>query len=307
LSDVIGRLRLSAQKSVSVAEKLLGTALDQPSTDHHQAAELKAFLTNTLAKAFETKVSPNLRSLLTGNPKTVVKPSSSVLEAAVLMSENRKAALVVGDDGALVGIFGFKDMMSRVIAKELPMNTTMISQVMTPHPESLSPEATVLDALQLMNDNHFLSLPVCENDEQVIGVVDVMDVIYGCGGADGWRSIINDTLDGDDDDSDTVTVRSREASTAQGSANSAPATSTVAALRPSKPHVSSSTDSILTVAQLLASKRGAAALVVDSLGHLAGIFTDTDLTRRVVAKYVSLGTTSMPYRMTCWHVNSHLA
>jgi CBS domain-containing protein len=53
------------------------------------------------------------------------------------MAERRKAALVV-EDGQLVGIFGFKDMMTRAVAKELPLDLTDVSSVMTPNPESLS-------------------------------------------------------------------------------------------------------------------------------------------------------------------------
>jgi CBS domain-containing protein len=42
----------------------------------------------------------------------------------------------------------------------------------------------VLEALQIMHDNKFLTLPVCEGDGVVVGIVDVMYLIYGCGGAD---------------------------------------------------------------------------------------------------------------------------
>eukprot|EP00533_Pseudo-nitzschia_delicatissima_P003076 CAMPEP_0116092232 /NCGR_PEP_ID=MMETSP0327-20121206/7931_1 /TAXON_ID=44447 /ORGANISM="Pseudo-nitzschia delicatissima, Strain B596" /LENGTH=95 /DNA_ID=CAMNT_0003583641 /DNA_START=17 /DNA_END=300 /DNA_ORIENTATION=+ len=56
---------------------------------------------------------------------------------------------------------------------------------------------------------------------------------------------------------------------------------TVAKLRPKKPLLSSVGDSVLSVTQMLASKRGAASLVVSNEGGLAGIITDTDITRRL--------------------------
>ena len=37
-----------------------------------------------------------------------------------------------------------------------------------------------------------------EQDGTVVGLVDVMDCIYGCGGAEGWRSVFNSALDLDD-------------------------------------------------------------------------------------------------------------
>jgi hypothetical protein len=78
------------------------------------------------------------------------------------------------------------------------LGTTNVSEVMTPHPETVSPDITVLEALQTMHDHKILTLPVCEDDGTVVGLVDVMDVIYGCGGAEGWRSIFNSAMDLDD-------------------------------------------------------------------------------------------------------------
>jgi CBS domain-containing protein len=48
---------------------------------------------------------------------------------------------------------------------------------MTLNPEFVSPETTVLEALQIMDDNKFLTLPVCEIDGRVGGLVDVMDCV----------------------------------------------------------------------------------------------------------------------------------
>jgi CBS domain-containing protein len=71
-----------------------------------------------------------------------------------------------------------------VVAKEIPLDSTPVSFAMTPNPEFVSPDITVLEALQIMHDNKLLTLPVCEGDGVVVGIVDVMDLIYGCGGAD---------------------------------------------------------------------------------------------------------------------------
>eukprot|EP00980_Cylindrotheca_fusiformis_P023370 scaffold10429_cov126-Cylindrotheca_fusiformis.AAC.1 len=72
----------------------------------------------------------------------------------------------------------------------------------------------------------------------------------------------------------------------------------VSKLRPKKPLISSVDDSILAVTQMLASKRGDASLVVSGEGGLAGIITDTDVTRRVVAKHVDPASTSISAAMT---------
>ena len=73
-----------------------------------------------------------LRSLLADKPTsaTSVLPTSSILVAAIVMAENHKAALVV-DDGHLIGIASFKDIMTREIAKELPLDTTEVTAIMS--------------------------------------------------------------------------------------------------------------------------------------------------------------------------------
>ena len=58
--------------------------------------------------------------------------------------------------------------MNRVVAKELPLEATPVSHVMTANPESVSPDMTVLEALQTMHDHKFLTLPVCEEEDGAV-------------------------------------------------------------------------------------------------------------------------------------------
>ena len=159
-----------------------------------QAAALRRLLWPFMSQAFGGQSSPTIRTVL--EPSTIVSSSTTIQETGHKMAEARKA------DGRLVGMFGFKDMMSRAVAKELPLDFTPVSTVMTPNPESVSPATTLLEALQIMHDNKFLTLPVFESNViVVIGVVDVMDCVYGSGGADGlclykrWTVMICLTLD----------------------------------------------------------------------------------------------------------------
>ena len=69
-------------------------------------------------------------------------------------------------------------------------------------------------------------------------------------------------------------------------------------LRPKKPMIAAVDDSVLSVTQMLANKRGDAALVTGVNGGLAGIITDTDVTRRVVAKHLDPSITGVSEVMT---------
>ena len=130
------------------------------------------------------KLSPTLCTVLAGKTSNIVSPDSSLQAVGMMMAEARKAAMIVDRD-KLVGIFGFKDMMTQAIAKEILLDSTPVSAVMTLNLEFVSPETTVLEALQIMDDNKFLTLPVCEIDGRVGGLVDVMDCVHASGGAEG--------------------------------------------------------------------------------------------------------------------------
>lgn len=293
------------EKSSNATEDVVKQMATLQGSGGAQAAALQALLGPLLSQAFGNSQSPTLRSLLAGRPATTASPGKNLRETGLMMAEARKAALIV-DDGELVGIFGFKDMMSRAIAKELPLELTAVSSVMTPNPEAVSPDMTVVEALQIMHDNKFLTLPVCEDNGTVVGLVDVMDLIYGCGGAEGWRSIFGSAMDVADDGSDTNSVYSKGSmrSSATGFSKKQKKEPTlndarpVKKLRPKKPMVSSVDDSVLSVCQMLASKRGDASIITGRSRGLAGIITDTDITRRVVAKYLDPSSTSVNDVMT---------
>lgn len=304
LNDAISKLEKAESSSNNdSASEVLKQAVHAQGAKGDQAAAIQALLGPLIAQAFGSQASPSLRSILEGSPGTIVNPKASIVKAASVMAQRRKAALVV-EDGRLAGIFSFKDMMTRVVAKQLPLDTTDVAEVMTRNPESVLPETTVLEALQIMHDNKFLTLPVCESDGSVLGLVDVMDLIYGCGGVDGWRSIFNSTLDLDDL-SDTASLRSgygsirkTESKSTVRSSRTAKFESTVSMLRPKKPIIASADQSILEVAQALASKRASAGIIVDSQGGLAGIITDTDFTRRVTAQFIDPSAHSIGEVMT---------
>lgn len=315
LDEAIGKLE---KKIKNGNGKIDGGSIDLASLsggqqNGSQVAMMEQLLRSLLEQTMGTQTIPTLRSLLEGKPTTFVSPESTILEAALLMAERRKAALVV-DEGELVGIFSFKDMMTRVVAKDVDVAETTVQSVMTPSPDAVAPDISVLEALQIMHDNRFLTLPVCESDGTVVGIVDVLDVVYGCGGADGWRSVINSAFDVQDDSSDASSVissplvssRSMVASTNRGGQTLLPVEEfqgsdvrPVSMLRPSKPVITESSQSILSVAKTLTQNRSAATLVTaPDQARLVGIMTATDITRRAVAKRIDVGSVPLAEVMT---------
>jgi len=297
LNDAITKLERTQEKNASSTDDTLMQMTSLQGAGGNQAAALQALLGPLLSQAFSGQSSPTLRTILAGKPSTIVSPRTTLQETGTMMAEARKAALVV-ENGALVGIFGFKDMMSRAIAKELPLDFTPVSTVMTPNPEAVSPDTTVIEALQIMHDNKFLTLPVCESNGNVIGIVDVMDCVYASGGAEGWRSIFSSAMECDDVTDAASVYSHRSASVRLDHKPQNDNMRPVSKLRPKKPILQNQSKTVLAVTQMLASKRGDAAIITDESGGLAGIITDTDVTRRVVAKQLPASSTRVSDVMT---------
>ena len=103
-------------------------------------------------------------------------PSASVREAAQLMSENHIGALLVMDEGRLVGIFTERDVLNRVVAVGRNPDSTPLSEVMTRDLVVLGPQAEATLALHVMNEVGLRHLPVVENDE-VYGIISLRDFV----------------------------------------------------------------------------------------------------------------------------------
>ncbi|KAG1470776.1 hypothetical protein G6F56_002486 [Rhizopus delemar] len=134
-------------------------------------------MTDYLDNLRETMACPTLRSVLDGTLPAEVKHKANVRDIAILMKEAHTTAVLVTRSHKLQGIFTSKDIVLRVIAAGLNPDNTTVARVMTPKPDTATPETTVLDALKLMNDGHYLNLPVI-GDDTIIGMVDVLKLTY---------------------------------------------------------------------------------------------------------------------------------
>lgn len=104
---------------------------------------------------------------------------TSVFEATVLMRENKTTAVLVKDtDGEVTGIFTSKDVVLRVIAAGLDPKKCSIVRVMTPQPDVASHLRSIQEALRQMFEGHYLNLPVIDDDNEIIGIVDVLKLTY---------------------------------------------------------------------------------------------------------------------------------
>lgn len=104
-----------------------------------------------------------------------VSPFTPLSQAIEAMKSDEGGCVIVSDDGRVAGIFTERDLLTKVIGQQVDLNSP-ISQWMHPAVETLSPDATVGDAVKLMNEKGFRNIPLVKKGE-LIGLISVFDII----------------------------------------------------------------------------------------------------------------------------------
>lgn len=111
-----------------------------------------------------------VRDLVEPRKLVMATPEVSVAKAAVMMKESNVGAVLVVEEGRLVGIFTERDAVYRVMAPGLEPDKTLLGEVMTREPKTVEPNQPFGYALLLMHENGFRHAPVVE-DGRPVGVV----------------------------------------------------------------------------------------------------------------------------------------
>jgi CBS domain-containing protein len=103
-----------------------------------------------------------------------LSPDVSVRQAVAVMAEHKIGALLIAVDEKLVGIFTERDVVMRVISKDLDPDTTLVKEAMTASPDTVGPNDVALDALERMREGGYRHLPVVEG--RIVGMVSIRDL-----------------------------------------------------------------------------------------------------------------------------------
>lgn len=104
-------------------------------------------------------------------------PDASVYSAIEMMAERHVGALLVIEDGELVGIISERDYARKVILQGRSSKNTFVYEIMTPTPITVSPCVSVQEALEAMTDHGVRHLPVVEK-RKIYGMLSMGDLVH---------------------------------------------------------------------------------------------------------------------------------
>ena len=105
-----------------------------------------------------------------------IGPDATVFEAVQVMADKNIGALLVTEEGKLVGIISERDYTRKVILKGKASKTTAVKEILSSQVIHVTPWHTVQDCLRLMTDHHFRHLPVLDGD-RIAGIVSIGDLV----------------------------------------------------------------------------------------------------------------------------------
>jgi CBS domain-containing protein len=121
----------------------------------------------------------SVKKLLAGkrnNSIYALRPDNTVIEALELMAQTNIGAIMIMQEGKLVGIFSERDYARKGILQGRKAKSTTLSEVMIHNVHTVTPEMNIDDCMQMFTSKFIRHLPVVE-DGKVLGMLSIGDIV----------------------------------------------------------------------------------------------------------------------------------
>ena len=132
--------------------------------------------TSTPGSALEKTLNDQLLRHVDWLKPVIVASSATIGETVAAMRTAHMGCALIGDDGALAGIFTERDYLDKVAGENLPA-ATPITALMTPDPIALTPEDSLGDLIRTIVKGGYRHLPVVDAEKQILGMIDAITVV----------------------------------------------------------------------------------------------------------------------------------
>ena len=117
--------------------------------------------------------------LLKGRAGTLwhARPEDTVYEALQLLAEYEVGALMVMDQGKLVGVLSERDYTRKIALQGRSSKDTRVKDIMTRDVLYVTPHSSTHQCMALMSEKKIRHLPVIDEDGTVLGMISIRDIM----------------------------------------------------------------------------------------------------------------------------------
>lgn len=105
-----------------------------------------------------------------------ISPEATVFEAIQLMADKNIGALLVVQNGKLVGILSERDYTRKIALRGKSSKQTPVKEIISGRVITVTPCQTVEDCMRLMTEHRIRHLPVLDGD-RILGVISIGDLV----------------------------------------------------------------------------------------------------------------------------------
>lgn len=132
-------------------------------------------LGDTAARVGRIELRTEKARVLAHDPGTV-QTGASLRQALAVMREHGGDAVLVLQGGRLAGILTERDVLNRILGNHVD-DSRPVDEFMTESPQTLDADATLIEAMEAMEQGHFRNVPLVGADGQVVGMLRQLDLL----------------------------------------------------------------------------------------------------------------------------------
>ncbi|MBC7975805.1 MAG: CBS domain-containing protein [Myxococcales bacterium] len=114
---------------------------------------------------------------LSPRPHARVAAGDAMWKVVAEMKTQGRGAVLVEDDGVLVGIFTERDLLNRIDHSDTLWSHVVVRDVMTPQPMVIRAADSLSEALRRLTQGHRRHLPIVDDRGHVAGLISIRDIL----------------------------------------------------------------------------------------------------------------------------------
>ncbi len=106
-----------------------------------------------------------------------IAPAATVYEAIQTMAEKGIGAVLVMENGQIVGVLSERDYARKIILRGRSSRETLVSEIMNSPAITVGQDCPVDEAMRIMTEHRIRHLPVLDESGTVAGVISIGDLV----------------------------------------------------------------------------------------------------------------------------------